>query len=70
MAKEMRINGTKEHIDNLFHLLRFNGIEATIPAVDPKDMYTMYCMPSVLLDKILPSWRDAVSCKIVIKKGA
>lgn len=63
--QELVVTGTKHIISDLFNVLRFNGIEATIPQLLSGKKYVISCMMGKTLDQILCSWKDFVKCETV-----
>ena len=68
--KELKIAGKRKDILDLVAVLRLNGIEPTVPVAHPDDSgrVSVQCMPSVMLDRILPPWKDSLTCKTITLK--
>lgn len=61
---ELVISGTNNVICELFKVLRFRGIEPTIPVQSGK-VLVMSCVQSGALNKILISWKEFIECEVV-----
>lgn len=68
MSKEMRIVAVPLVTAELFHQLRFNGIEATIPTSLADGKKEMYCLASDELDRLLCTWKDFISYGYATKR--